>query len=354
MKQVIIAILFFVAVQEPVFCQWDYNILAGGRLRFSSFDASVEESLLSAPVLGLELVNKRYPLSVSYQYEFTFAFQDISPISNLIAENNLNVLYKIKKGSLLLGHYWRRVENTLSFFLSGTVVVSKYRGIQAGYSLPIRNFALEYRLKAEYDPDFNILGIEQHNLYFITRIHARKKEADQQDFSNTFVQVHGLVGSRFFPKQDIDLLRHETLRPVAFAPMVGVEFYFPSFHSSFNIERDWWVGLNFGSTERTVKEVINHTFIGPKYHHLLPNRRFIRIGLGASLIQNSALAKKLPPDKLNKNFSYQVKGLGLHFSHELFNNLDLELNGTIPFSNPAEAKFKGLVTAGMVYRVGEE
>ncbi len=147
--------------------------------------------------------------------------------------------------------------------------------------MPLSWMDIEFRTKIRIEPSFAALGSSQHSLLLLYNIDKKRKVK----LRNDKITVNGLVGARFFPTHNVELLVGEDLTPIGIAPLIGLEIVHKKSGLSLNLERDWWIAVNGGSFRREVKGYINSAFIGFGYHRLLKNDRFLRFRLGGSFIR---------------------------------------------------------------------
>ncbi len=333
--------------------QIDYNFVIGGRIHTSLNDfvnADVGWWLLNSPVIGLEIGNENSRLSLSYQYDINFAATETFTFNDLKEEHNVNLYYKIKVGSIGLGHYWKKIEDYGNYLFPG-LLVDKFNGVQACYYIPVDKFRFEYRFKVLYSPDFALLGLERHNVYILYPIKDEARKGEEIS-KNDRLNLRILAGVRSSILPNINLLPGENDARIGVFPTLGMEAYFTKLRFSINYERDWWVGLNFGSPVRTVRGTINTTQLGGRYHFKLPNEKFLRTGVNFSFVSDTYIRKNIDfnIDKNKRFYHYQVKGIGFTLSYEFLNNLDLELRQILPLSRIAQPEDNRLFSIGLMYR----
>lgn len=338
---------------QYLFGQIDYSFVIGGRIHTSLNDfvnTDIGWKLLNSPVLGIEIGGRNSKFALSYQYDVNFDAEENFTLNNLKEEHNINLYYKIKTGSIGFGHYWKRRENYASYLLSG-FTVSKLKGIQASYFIPIDKFRFEYRFKVLYSPDFALLGLERHNIYILYLIKDEVRKGEEIK-KNKKLNLRILAGIRSSILPNSNLLPGENDAKIGVFPTLGMEAYFPKLRFSINYERDWWAGLNFGSPVRTVRGTINTTQFGGRYHFKLPNEKFLRAGINCSLVSDTYLRENIDfnIDKNKRFYHYQVQGIGLTLSYEFLNNLDLELRQILPLSRIAQPEDNRLFSIGLMYR----
>ena len=364
-KKLILWFIFNLCACPHLFSQFSIDLILGTKV---STDANDGASSTSAPKVitslqtGVELNHKKLPLvSLSYQRSFWKKFtsyagpslqvvESLGTIQELWEEDQIHIYFNLDKYRVGIGHFWRKRENNLNFIFVGPLD-QKSRGLQASFSVPTNWIDIEFRTKAQYHPYFAALVGSSHYTLLLTKRIGIKKHGYKK-FSK--LQLNGIVGFRSF-LIDIDLLPGEVLnKPIAFAPLLGLEFYFPRFKTSINLEKDWWNSFNGGSTVRPVKGLVYSSYIGFMYHHKLKNNRKLRFGIGASWIEDNESKLKLitanPTPEQQKLVNFQVKGIGIKVSYEIIPNIDLELKTTIPLIGEEIFESPSRTSLGLIYR----
>jgi len=313
--------------------------------------------LLNSPVLGVEYEAKRIPASISFQANKTIipgiGGEDNFPgaFQAYRREHTLQFKWRFKRFALGLGHYWYKSESFGNYvFLNA---IEKARGILFSISVPIDWVDIELRSHIAYDPYFAALvGLESYSIALLSRIPGSgNRDKEQPENSERFIQFRGLIGARFFSTEGVKTFTGENMEPIGAAPLLGVEFYFPKFKTSVNLERDWWASINAGSPVRDFKGYMNTTFLGLRYHHALKNNRRLRIGAGYSFITDydvKVRADYTEPGALDL-FYYQVKGIGATLSYEILPKLDIEVKNTFPLKS-VDGHHWRFLSLGTIYR----
>lgn len=357
----------FLLLLSPLLCfsqskplHWYIRPIVGIRLHDDG-DPTIRfgpPKMLTTSVFGIELGRKNFPLKISYQYNYNLTFWNYVGniwdeewnIHEISEEDQINLHWKFKFFSVGLGHYWKKRENALNHWVPGAFVLQS-RGVQISFSYPIQWLDIEFRTLVQYDPDFAALGGSSVNsILFIYRVGAKQGEFNKVDF----LTVNGIIGARAFPI-NIKLIRGETFnKPFGVAPGLGVEFLVNKINMSLNLEKDWWLSFNGGSSTRDLKGLIYSSFIGVKYHHLIKNGRHLRYGFGGSWIEDNEnkfenITPNPTPEQL-KLGTFQVKGFGVSVSYEVLPNTDIELKTTLPLLGEDIFENSSRTSIGIFYR----
>lgn len=323
---------------------------------FSALKHGGGRRIQSSPTAGLCVRFGESPISLGWQVDingllsvptldstdFATWFVHESWISHQVQLN-----YSFEKIYVGLGAYWQRREGADNHLNPGAFEW-KTSGLHLSVGLPFSNIDIEYRTRIKLRPDFaTVISTSQHSLLLLYNLGKKRPPG----IGNKTLAVNGLIGTRFFPTGNIELLVGEDLTPIGIAPFMGIEFIHKKSGVSLNLERDWWLALNGGSFRRDVKGYINSAFIGLGYHKLLKNDRHIRFRLGGSFIIDYDLAADVSISDPNRDKlgNYQVKGIGAMLSYELLPDTDVEIKHTFPLLgdklfNPTR------LSLGLIYR----
>lgn len=312
---------------------------------------------LTTSVFGLEIKNKKYPLSISFQKDYNQFFRSYigqelyEPwiFNEIWEEDQIQIYWYLKHISLGLGHYWKRRSNELAHWVPGAFV-TKRQGIQVSVTYPTQWLDIELRTKLQYTPGFaGLVGLNNYSLLFLYRIGAKRTATSELKF----LTVNGIIGARSF-LHNIDLIPGEEFnKSIGIAPALGIELLFNPIHLSLNLEKDWWLSFNAGSPYRDLRGRIYNSSIGIKYHHLLKNGRHLRFGLGRSWIEDSEIILEnlsASPDYLNELGNFEVKGIGVTFSYEILPHTDLEVKTLLPTIGEKIFENRSRTSLGIFYR----
>lgn len=316
---------------------------------------SGKQQVFSSLLVGVTISAKNTPWSISLEKDFMARMNGgvTPPVPNLgqyNTENSAHLRYDMNWGSVGLGfyHYYRETSN--DYLLGSQISVRNYRGIYLSAAKSFDWLNIEYRHRLNLDPYFaGIVGVNPHNLVFTYNFNAptiinRPKFLDQFDLSLN-------VGTRAFPIEGLRTKSVEEFAKVGFATTFGVEFMHKESNLSALIARDIWISLNGGSTERLIKGRLSSSFFGLRYHHMLKNGRYMRFGLGYSMIRDFDLQNQPITDV--RFLLYQVKGVGILYSYEVIPNLDLEFKHTVSIlSSNNESQLRPIrMSLGLIYRL---
>lgn len=315
--------------------------------------------ILTSPVLGLEFAYTRLPVIIGYQRDMALVLWNYVPgydeawsINNTWEEDQLQFYWVFINFSLGLGHYWKKRESFNHHDAPDAFILQR-RGIQLSFAYPTKWLDIELRTKIQYSPGFAALGNSMHSILLLYRI-GKKNNRGKRNENSDILTVNGIIGARLF-RPDIELIPGEEFnKPFGIAPGLGVEFLIEKINLSLNLEKDWWLYLNGGSPHRDIRGLINNSFIGIKYHHKLKNDRHIRLGLGGSWIEDNDNKIKNttlnPTPEQQKLGNFQVKGIGVSLSYEVFPNTDIEAKTTIPTIGEKPFDSWSRTSLGIFYR----
>jgi hypothetical protein len=326
--------------------------------------------IANSPVLGLRLGAANFPLSLSFQKDVfiipniysenvpNFAKAYPFALSYLWTESHLMADYHFRYFSISAGYYWAKRETYGNFLMSG---LSKYyKGFILGMRAPLKWMDIEFRTKlstvycsnTDCISNFAALGWSQHNLLFLYDIgRPRNNPAYLKKRATLPLEVNGLLGFRLYPSLNTIVLPSEKFEKVSFAPAFGIEILWTKYRTSFNLEKDIWVAFNGGSRERFIKGYVRNYFIGSRYHCLLKNNRNLRFGAGGAFVKDSEKSAVITPSEVGRFGLFQMKGIGLSVSYEIFKQTDLEFRHLIPVSGLNEKSFNpARMSLGLLYR----
>jgi hypothetical protein len=334
--------------------------IVGARLHLegvAAFRVGSTRRKIFTPTLGIGIDIKSPHLSIEYQRGLNL---ELTPyLDTLIVpqsifktweEDQIRLVYRHKKASYGLGHYWAKMDNDL-YHVFSPPSAGRQRGFELAYGYRLDWLDIEFRSKIQYYPVFQgIVGSVNYSLLFLYRIDRSQREREQSGP----LAVYAVLGMRGFIV-DIALLQGEKLnKPVGIAPLIGVEFLYRRANLSLNFEKDWWLSFNGGSQRRDVKGHIVSAFAGIRYHKPLKNGHNVRFGSGVSLIEdNENKLQNITPNptpEQQKLGRWQVQGIGLMISYEFVSNLDLELKTTIPLIGEDPFERISRTSLGLLYR----
>jgi hypothetical protein len=318
---------------------------------------------ITAPVVGIEIRKKERPLSISFQKDW---YLDISPYSSPEAtlafnyslvqywtENNFLVNYDFGKGwQVNLGYYDMFRENNLTLF--SKLYTRKWSGILYGLTKKTDWFSIGLRSKVVLNPDFAFLvGDALYSLTMTTNFKSNYANKLNKQFAfEKNIVVKATAGTRIFHPKGDTLLVNEAYPKVGFMPTFGLEFYVEKLHLSFNIEKDFWLNVNGGSPIREVKGFVSGNFLSLRYHHKLKNERYLRLGAGYSFIRDLEQYRYITAQSERKFSRYQLKGIGISASYQVFENADIEIKHTLPLARLNEPFFNPKrLSLGVIWRL---
>ncbi|HMP15297.1 MAG TPA: hypothetical protein PKD70_15570 [Saprospiraceae bacterium] len=313
-------------------------------------------------LLGVDVSNKKIPLVLSFHRDWHIDYlpynewnaQLGNSIRQTWIENHFFLSYKMKnKISIGLGFYHMKHENIGHHLQSSAL--RDYKGILISVSKKIDWLNVELRNKISTEPRFGLLL--DRDLYSVALTYSFNNWSEEENIkeeNNSRFSLNCLLGTRFFSTENLQKLPTEDFDKLGISPTVGIELLDQRSNFSFNIEKDIWISLNGGSPFRELKGHMNSTFIGFKYHLALKNGHHIRTGIGYSMIRDfekMGLLVTPSPYNLEGLSIYQVKGIGITASYELFKNTDIELKHTLPIRSLDEPLFNPTrFSAGIIYR----
>jgi hypothetical protein len=317
----------------------------------SSVKIAGPSRIYSTPFLGIGLELRPLGVGIAYQKEsnLTFAgYENSVPwsIHELFEEDEIHLFCKHRIFTIGLGHYWSRVEN-INHHENPGAYVSRAKGIQLLFATRLAWIDVEFRSKVQYSPDFSAVLSPNNSICF--KASLTKVDSSHQ---NKLI-INGLIGSRIFINDSEVLPGEDFNTTISLAPLLGLEVMFNPIKTSLNLEKDWWITLNGGSPNRDVKTYVASVLIGLRHHFQLKNSKHLRVGLGASYIEDLEIKRNsssIPVQDRDKVKNWQVKGLGISLSYELFNNCDLELKTTLPFIGEEIFERISRTSVGIIYR----
>ncbi len=315
--------------------------------------------MFPAGVVGVELSCNTCPFSLSAQrdyqtvmYPFNAVDSQMLSIPSLLQSNrrfdHLILYWRIRsKITIGLGHYWDTVENFGHFLIPS---VSRFRGFEACFIYHIDWFDLELRRQVNYAPIFDIFDQSNMSFALLYRI-GKRTEAEKASTKPKRVKVNAIIGSRLFISKGVETFGNERLDKVAWAPVIGLEFFWPRQHLSFNIDKDFWVGINAGSFTRNLKGYITNTALGFKYHQPMNERHHIRYGLSATWIDDYQILRDLRgTSRRNTKLRYQDFGIGANISYEFIPNWDAEVKHTFTLIEDKSPLTLRRFSVGLIHR----
>lgn len=317
--------------------------------------------IIGSLLIGADISFCHLPVGISIHRDWSIDYFDVFSMQELgislkqtWIENHLLFKYQIKKDNAIgIGYYHMKRENLVHHTLGRSN--RDYKGILLSFSQKLDWLSIELRNKISLTPSFGFLVDNAlYSLAFTYTIHAPTNEKDENHKAKSKIAVNGLLGTRFFSTKGMTIIPNEDFDKTGISPTIGIEILDRKSNFSLNLEKDIWISLNGGSPYREVKGYLNSTFIGIKYHLALKNERHIRIGLGYSMIRDLDKTRYLViPSPYNTDglVNYQVKGIGVTASYELFKNTDIELKHTFPIRSLNEPLFNPTrFSAGIIYR----
>lgn len=311
--------------------------------------------LITAPMFGMNISLKDKPFSLSIEKDWnlklnSYEATSLGNIGQYWTETRALLNYRLKNFDFNLGYFYMERENSNHFEL-GDFVVRNYQGLLLGIHKEFDWLGVGLRTRITLDPFFDALvGIENYNLILSYRFGKDNYGRKQTSIFDNKFQLRVNIGMRFFPVKGIEVLTNETFPRIGISPTLGGELLHVKTGLSFNVEKDIWVSLNGGSPQREVKGYIVSTLIGGKYHVELKNTRYLRLGLGYSLILD---LDKMTIKNTGDFSNYHVKGLGASVSYELIPNTDIELKHTFSIKSiDDESLFSPIrFSGGIIYRI---
>jgi hypothetical protein len=355
--------VFYVAGQNKFYI----SPIVGTRIHSKNIPAGAlpgKTKWVTAPILGIEIGKTNKPLSVSFQKDWNLEILPyLTPeialdfkysIHQYWTENNLLINYNFGKGfQANLGYYFMYREGSLSVL--SNLFGKKYNGILYGVNKKFDYFNIGIRSKVVLDPLFAfIVGDDLYSLTFSTnfRNNYSNKQIKKFAFENN-ITVKATAGTRIFHPTGDTLIFNEEYPLIGVMPTFGLEFLINKLNLSFNIEKDFWINVNGGSPIREVKGLVSGNFLALKYHHKLKNERYLRMGIGYSYIKDLEQYRYIDIQKNDRQFSrFQLKGIGISASYQVFENADIEIKHTLPLARLNEPFFNPKrLSLGVIWRL---
>ncbi|HRD81873.1 MAG TPA: hypothetical protein PLL53_14010 [Saprospiraceae bacterium] len=324
------------------------------------FRTSGPRYVISSVLLGVDISLDSLPISMAFHRDWSNEYFDVFTMRELgisqkqtWIENHLLFKYRMKKKNAIgIGYYHMKRENIAHHTFNSN---RDNKGLLLSYSQKLDWLSIELRNKISLQPIFGfIVDDVLYSIVMTYTIHDPTNEKDENHKAKSKIAVNGLLGTRFFSTKGMTIIPNEDFDKIGISPTIGIEILDRKSNFSLNLEKDIWISLNGGSPFREVKGYLNSTFIGIKYHLALKNERHIRMGLGYSMIRDLDKTRYLViPSPYNTDglVNYQVKGIGVTASYELFKNTDIELKHTFPIRSLNEPLFNPTrFSAGIIYR----
>jgi hypothetical protein len=315
---------------------------------------------ITAPVIGLEIGKRNKPLYFVFQKDW---YLNITPyssveISNLFdyslnqywTENNFLLNYNFgKEFHINMGYYFMFRENEGNIFSAN--YVRKWNGLLYGITKKIDWFSISLRNKIVLNPGFDALGDAVYSLILTTNFKGNTINSKRFAFEKN-ISIRATLGSRFFYQTGDTLLNNEAYPTIGIMPTVGVEVLIKKSNLSLNFEKDFWINFNGGSPIREIKGLVMSNFLAVKYHHKLKNERNIRFGVGYSYIRDLEQYRYITPANERRFSLFQMKGIGVSLSYQLFENTDIEVKHTFPTARLNEPFFNPKrLSLGVIWRL---
>lgn len=327
------------------------------------FGDNIRPKALTSLIAGLELRHQKLPLSLSSYINYyleLLPIQSRSEIRYRVGETrekvNIQLNWKRNNSIFSAGYYWKRRENIATHFTSNSANSVHGLEVSFGYSFQWLDivFLQQFPITAP-DP----LGSGQRSILFLYPI-GRNSNKENQLFKNKNWTLSGILGMRsFIPNHQ--LLRTEGYNnKFGFASTIGLEFLWKRYHTSLNLEKDWWISFNAGLFTRDIKGYIANSFVGLKHHFLLKNQRHLRVGMGGSWTEDFESKKTLIEmgrtqsiEERTHFINYQVIGLGITLSYEILLKVDIEAKTIIPLARD-KGYYIRRTSLGILYRLNND
>ena len=326
-----------------------YQIHSQHGLRFRT---SERPFMLTPLQIGLNvyLINTPYSLSFQDSKSYTLGSFDKRQLLGQIWEDTyLLFRYKLKSGfQPEVGIFRMRWENSLG--------PSIQKGIVLGVSKRINNINVEikHKILLGFFGPFNQLPY----LSFSRELGHPLLKGSKNKKSSAF-RLNGIVGARLFSTKKIKKLIRETFHRTALMGSYGVELTHKQSKLAIFQETDVWIALNAlsaSANDNALKGFIATTTYGLRYHHLLRNKRYLRYGLGYSMIRDKDKVDVLNAEPLKHPFfvrrRYQAQGISTSMSYQIQKHADLEIKNTFIINGADEPFFNSLrLSVGLIYRI---
>ena len=313
-----------------------------------------ESSLITAPMIGVKIKHKEYPLALSFLHDRSILFRhfptnESHDIREINIGNMLRLQYEAKKFRYGIGHYWFLQENWGNFFLWGPEPTIRY--VAFTFAIPFGRAEIEFQSLIRYTL-FDIGDRYLQELNF--KYHFGGQNKKEQIYGTKLVSLNLLIGGRFF-LPDQAYTAGERKAKVGTMASIGVEVLAEKYRTGIYWEKDWWIALNGGSPAREVKGLITgHTF-GLKYHHPLKKDRSLNLGLGYTWMMDFSTLdetrnKIIEGLESRDLFENNIHGISIAPSFDFNKNFRMELRQIIGTRGEKGFDLERL-SLGMFYRI---
>lgn len=315
----------------------------------------------TALTVGFEIESNEHPISLSFQRDYwaeLYPFNSVDTVaflpSLLISSERIDhvILYwQRKRKTFGIGHYWRTIESLGTHTFPGGAS-NKYKGLEFSIAHSLSWIDIEYRQRINYSPIFELVSRSLGSLHFIYKIGSQDESTSANEKYNNKILVNGILGSRFFCPKGIETISGEQLDFIGVSSVFGLEFLWKKHNLSFNLDKDFWIGINSGSFSRNLKGYISNTALGIKYHQELKKGVHLRYGLSATWIddyQNNR-DNRGPNPKVIK-LRYSDFGIGANVSYEFQKDWDIEAKHTFTLVDDESTFTLRRFSIGLIHRI---
>ncbi len=233
--------------------------------------------IYSSPRLGLEMKYDSFPLSLSYSYNFLAIVTSINSSSIFHTKyrtHSLELLWKPKKVTFGLGHYWYRSQNLLD--LSFPFFDQEFRGISLSSSIILDKITFQVRRNIDYAPFLRVL--DDHLTSFNLFYKLRDRESTNKE--------SGIESNIYLTLNAYPFSKNDSLQSAPKASIGGeLEFLIKKYNLSFNLSRDWHMNLIAGVPNQKFNSFIKTSTVNIFYH--FPFRvKYLKFGVGGVFISD--------------------------------------------------------------------
>ncbi len=311
----------------------------------------------TSPLYGFELkkLNSNYAVSFMQCYKYLNYVSQHPSIGQTFRQNKINFYYTSKKKPSRkwgIGHIWETHENGINHFLNYPTPLE--RGLLFNFSYRCNYLDIEVSKYARYYPRPSFLDPYDIAINLIYRIN---KQTNVKSNDIKKIKLNTLLGFKIFPTFDMTTIGGERTTLVGNAIHLGFEFLHKPSRVSFNLERDWWLGINGGSRIRDIRGYLRNSILGFRYHFKPKENKLNapKIGIGYAFVTDSELLTQARLDLLDgktdkwSRYFHNVKGIAISYAHPIGNKIDVEVRNI--FATVGDKVFHNRrLSIGITYR----
>jgi hypothetical protein len=357
-KEPFINILFFLLFNNAIgFSQKEIKLqgFCGVRVRDNknpSFNVTSKTIPITMFRGGARVIKNQFPVfietSVSLFIEPMYDFAFGTSLSGKRVIYNYDIGWKYRKSVFGGGYVKSKYENPAIIAIF-PFSIRNYYGAHLFYRRHSGNLSLELRSELIFKPSFAGIVPYDGNYVFDCLYHFNyTKNKENNEIIHPYFWLTAKLGSRFFwNKSNSIVLSGEATPKVGIAPAFGIDILYKKFPIGLSFEKDIWVSINGGHPVRNFKGFIANTAFGLKWNEKLSNSHYFRVGLHYIITRDLEL-EEVKPNSIQT--IYDIHGIGLSISYELFNKTEIEFRNNFPLDGRKLFEPR-LITIGLFYQL---